>query len=566
MVSKVAVMAIVGILAVPILLGYALNLNEIEETDYTPVGEEMNVTPLLQNGSAYTLTHGDIYTLNTNFGIGPYPKQWGVIPDYETSSKSSSLPISETAYTSNYPTWNGTAGMPFSTWNKLYLQADPSSDGGYATLYLSVSGTLINTVDRIYTMYYDSADSKLYYTYFTDNTFSDLTTYTFNINNKDTYKAGLSYTNYNGKLTINYQNDSSNTYVDFSKGYHFSNIEGGFYGSSYTIVLPDQTRNFMVTMDLDSITDSDYTINFATFANNVAYKLVKTTTDGQVTWQWMRANGSDPVSLYYDPGRSDNSYQFYAELVKTGQDTNNNYYSITAKMRYVGSWPTLIGQANSYNEYTIINTIITTYQSPLELSFLKFYSNETVDRTPTIRVDDAYFNAFQYPIIENQTYTPSEFKNNPTTTITKVQKIGTSLTFGGNTYDVGSDGNIMLGTHKVSVTKLTLESIPVIGGYENKINGYTVSTTADPSTIAFNGQWSASVSTVANQATTYTKTEWIPGQFAWDGMDTSFLMVGLITSLGVFIALGIYARRSRASVWPLMLVCGGAAALFFIML
>jgi len=65
---------------------------------------------------------------------------------------------------------------------------------------------------------------------------------------------------------------------------------------------------------------------------------------------------------------------------------------------------------------------------------------------------------------------------------------------------------------------------------------------------------------------TYNSYKWIAGEFAWDGIDDNFLMVGLLTSLGVFIALGIYSRRSKASVWPLMLVAGGAAFLFLIMI
>ena len=71
---------------------------------------------------------------------------------------------------------------------------------------------------------------------------------------------------------------------------------------------------------------------------------------------------------------------------------------------------------------------------------------------------------------------------------------------------------------------------------------------------------------IYSEEITLTKTQWNAGQFAWDGMDSNFLMVGLLTSLGVFIALGIYSRRSKSSVWPLMLVAGGAAFLFLIMM
>ena len=186
--------------------------------------------------------------------------------------------------------------------------------------------------------------------------------------------------------------------------------------------------------------------------------------------------------------------------------------------------------------------------------------------SPTMRVDAAEYRAMEYQIINGRTYSPADFKTNPSTTIDNIQIYGSSLDFGGNTYTV-SKGSITLGTHQIPVKGLVLSSVPnSSGGYDNKIGDTVISTTAAPSAITFNGKWSASISTIGQEQYEYTKTEWIAGGFAWNGMDQSFLMVGLITSLGVFIALGIYARRSRASVWPLMLVCGGAAALFFIML
>ena len=134
------------------------------------------------------------------------------------------------------------------------------------------------------------------------------------------------------------------------------------------------------------------------------------------------------------------------------------------------------------------------------------------------------------------------------------------------TYTV-KNGNITLGAHSISVDGLIFSSVPnEYGTYDNKIGNTIVSTTATPSSIQFMGKWSASVSTASMSANTYTKTEWTPGEFGWDGLDQNFLMVGLLTSLGVFIALGIYIRRTKAALWPLLIVCGGAAMLFFCML
>jgi hypothetical protein len=42
--------------------------------------------------------------------------------------------------------------------------------------------------------------------------------------------------------------------------------------------------------------------------------------------------------------------------------------------------------------------------------------------------------------------------------------------------------------------------------------------------------------------------------------------VGLITSVGAFIALAMYGRASGAKVGSLMLVCGGAAFMFILLM
>ena len=449
MVSKVAVIAIVGIVAIPILLGFGLNLNEVTETEYKPSGEAINVTPLLQNGATYTLAHADAYTLNTNFNAG----------------------------------------------------------------------------------------------------------------------LSLEYENV-GNVVTTYYSDSQSGWVDFSSGFHFNTY--ALWG--YTVLLPELTKSVLFTINLDTLPEANYTIKISSGAivNDVSF--IKETIDGEVKWKITGHNGTQEQDLYYDKSVSDNSYQIYLTRSEVSGPNENGRYDATYtwNIRYVGSWPQLIGSANYYLDYQITNSTNTLLSETSALDYV-FFGGGTAgsglsSRSFTIRMDDALFNAMEYPIIKNRTYAPADFRTNPSTSINNVKMFGNSIVFAGNTYNVGSDGNIMLGTHKVSVNGMVLDTIPTETGYKNRINGITINETVDPSTITFNGQWSANISTIAQDATTYTKTNWVAGQFAWDGMDTSFLMVGLITSLGMFIALGIYARRSRASVWPLMLVCGGAAALFFIML
>lgn len=549
MVSKVAVIAIVGIVAIPILLGYALNLNDVTETDYKTAGDSVNVTPLLQNGTDYTYANADIYQLNTRLNSGSIP----VIPDYNNiTATKTAYPLTKTdfndqAFTNYTYTVNGS----------FYIYLDNGNTS--IDFYGKVNGgaeQLIMTRTSVYSVYYDAANKHYSYTsYGSQNSQSgdgELTRLVLNTLSSYTVGGYIAEQSNNGQ------------YVDFSAGFTIDtrpayNVPNDYQYAS--IVFPGASRTALITMDLSSITEDNYAFQCGYFY------LEKTTTDGVVKWQVKQSSiissqTIDPVDLYYDQNSSNNTYQLKI-WGENNPDTpiRPNYKFIQhLEFRYVGAWPSLIGEANYYQTFDV------QYQIS-NIQHNSFYiAGGFSEHSPTLRIDAAEYQAMEYQLISDQQYVPADFKTNPSTTIDNVQIYGLSLTFGGNTYTV-SKGNITLGTHQIPVKGLVLSSVPNGNGeYDNKIGDTVISTTAAPSAITFNGKWSASISTVAQEQYQYTKTEWIAGGFAWNGMDDNFLMVGLITSLGAFIALGIYARRSRASVWPLMLVCGGAAALFFIML
>lgn len=274
------------------------------------------------------------------------------------------------------------------------------------------------------------------------------------------------------------------------------------------------------------------------------------------------------ADLYYDPNRSDNTYQISFTLDDPYQyGTNNVRYDTHTELKYVGGWPALIGVANAYKSYSFDGGIIVpnTHPGISGLGSIYFKDMSSI-KTPVMRMDYAWIDGFEVNIISDQTYSPAAFKSNPATKLNNITIYGKSIQFGGNSYDVDESGNITIGTHKFSLNGIVFDSIPVSGGYENRINNAVISTTSQPSDISFIGNWAASVTTASMESNSYTHTEWTPGQFGWDGIDQNFLMVGLLTSIGVFIALGIYIRRTKASLWPLLIVCGGAAVLFFIMI
>lgn len=565
MVSKVAVIALVAIVAAPILLGYAFNLSEVTVKEYKPDGDPVNVTQLLQSGTEYTSAKADIYRINTDFKVGSSGIQ--TMPIYESRTYTNTSLLQFQQSMTLIPNNNYWAVSFSQMLSDFYAYA---GGGGINMEILDLDGgTTRHAVDHVIAVHYHHDDNIVEYQtytsvgYFTPYSTSDLC-YIHNIGTSNfvIYASGTFST-------------VTNTYVDLSGGFHFANLNGVFSQQCALLNLPNDTRSTLLTINLDSITDSTYSVLYK--IGKVYFKFEKTTTNGVVSWvatqqrtdQNNNLQDVNQTDLYYNPS-GNNTYQLLvtSDMVSSRVSGGITYYTSNwhTELRYIGAWPTLIGIANYYIKYE--------YDWQNEATSTNYYNSITIGstaygtqvaKTPTMRLDDAEFKAFAYSLISNQTYTPSDFKDNPRTTLT-VNKAGISIGFGGNTYTTDTSGNITLGTHKVSTDGLVLESLPVAGGYENRINGYTISTTAQPSTIVFNGLWGASVSTVANAESSHTATEWTPGQFAWNGIDTNFLMVGLITVVGVFIGIGIYARIHRMSIWPLLIVCGGAAALFLFMI
>lgn len=574
MVSKVAVIALVAVISVPILLGYALNLTEVTETDYRSSGDSVNVTPLLLNDTWYTSAHGNAYQLNTNVNMA------GI----------KSLPLYESRLM-------GTATTLFSRifFNTALENTDYDMSVDYnwginifdstSTRYLRVAVYYVdeNNIQQHYSSYnnvingsYDDQTKTLRLSYINSaGGYSDVRTMTYtndhiilkftHVGGFDANASGIAW---GASKSDNPQNFYG--YVDFSAGFrlldHNQTVNQPYVWTTTpasSIILPQDSKTALITMDLDSITDPSYSL----LIGNPLFYLNKST-DGEGIVSWQIVDYYDPtntVDLYYNQS-GNNTYQIYLYTDNDATPTGTPgyfHYTEHAEFRYVGIWPSLIGEANYYKTFDY-SWQITDDKYPQVNGTLGF---QGASKTPIMRVDDAEYRAFEYQVINENVYDPAVFKNNPSTKIANVDLFGTSLTFGGNTYTV-RNGNISLSGHDIPVEGLILSSIDNGDGtYDNKIGNTVISTTAQPSTISFNGKWSASVSTDSMESYTYTKTEWKAGSFAWDGMDQNFLIVGLITCLGVFVALGIYARKSRSGgIIPLMIVTGCAAAVFFIML
>lgn len=560
MVSKIAVMALVVIVAAPILIGYGMNIETQSYTDWVDDGKEQDMTNYLTSvvdASKRNYTDADLYQFNSKIFSSNAVQ---VYPNYQSIS------------TTKTPIWGNLrhitpslGSYPLPAFPDLYSQG--VVDGGYdASNYITFTITSGGNT-------YSYSHIKAWEWISTDGVTASIS---FSLTEPGDYVDG-GYDVYNITSISNtvtgdvsywlFENAAGQThYADISKGYRLNvdmptltspiaNILSYYgHGLGMTGVYPDGIcKDMVLTFDLNTITDSSYymAIRFPSHYVGVNYyasiTLQKRTVDGNAQWFYTTYGDNTEHPLYYNPALSSNTYQLYLD----GNDGG--------EFRYVGVWSDSIRQLPALKiysfEYTETGWIAGDY----------IHDFAILGRTPVMRVDYAQVAAYEYRIIRDTTYNPADFKDNPSTTLSNIAEYGTSLEFGGQTYAV-TDGKITVDGKTVLIRNLQLSSVFTGSGYDNRINGMVVSSSVTPSDIVFNGDWSMVVKTVSQKSIQKDETKWIPGHFAWQGVDDNFIMAGLITSLGAFIALAVYARSSRKPVWPLLIVCGGAAFMFFLMI
>lgn len=558
MVSKVAVIALVAIVACPILLGYAMNLNEITVIEYESNNDPMNVTQLLQTGTDWSITNGDVYQINSNAQA-----------EFTSSNDLSCYPVFNTISTvkTSVPmvsdkilNWNGGFEPRFNQFLEYQMWCNYNVNNGQTVTMRAHydGGSVTSDYSNVIFARWSATTEKL--TLILSSNYDDsthLSKVTLTIPNMERLDVDVT----NGPVGIFWtyvENSSPTGYADISDGYYFQKYSNQPKNWGWDIKMPDNTISALLSINLDSITDANYTMKFEDIGT-YGVELTKTTTAGVVSWQLTKLGQT--YDLYYNPDISDNTYQ----VLLTDTSGNGGSYEGHMQFRYVGHWQKNIGEAHYYQTYDL--DYDQTIAQGNTLDSISIVANDAANsRTPTIRIDAAQFRGYEYPVIQGS-LDPAAFKSNPSTKISDIETYGNQIIFGGNTYNV-KNGNITIGTHQIPVKNMVFSSVPDDDTlqYNNMINGTVISTSATPSTIQFVGKWSGNVTITSMQQTTHVETQWEPGVFAWDGLDHNFLIVGLIASLGAFIGVGIYARRTKTGLWPLMIVCGGAAVLFFIML
>lgn len=560
MVSKIAVVAIVAIIAAPILVGYGMNFETETDTRYVKDGNAVNVTALLTNDTMYTYTNANINELNSdNLAIVDWDhNEQGWMPVYVgRSTVKSSLPYAV-----------GTLAASDNLTTLDYLVVDNYAAGSGSTLSIAVraqpnppDGVIITyNYDHVIGIYWNKIDNQIIVSYYSGNS-----RYVRTIEGA----IGINYTNYSGIRaywsSTNSVNNPNYTYVQFDKGWRFPNTYDTPPFIRYST--PSKANDMLVTFNLDSAGPTENTfrfIEYGTGQSNDSYHsiiLEKDTSSGSTEWYaYYQQRPTERVKVPYNLDISNNSYQIW--FTRDG-----------AELRYIGAWHDTLGESNYFwaNKFSWLagpwvfpdDEYITGFRIDGNAEAPPYFHTDMI-----FRVDAANVMANTYQSIHDVTYDPQGMTNkeNPATQIKDIVKTGTSITFGGNTYTV-TDGKITINGRAVPIRDMTFSStVNDQGMYDNTISGTLVSQTAAPSQIVFGGSWVMGVSTYAQDTEEYTVTHWVPGKFAWQGVDSNFITVGLMASVAAFIALAMYGRRSGAKVLPLLLVCGGAAFVFLLMI
>lgn len=546
--GKIAAIAITLIVAVPILLGYGMAFQDVEKSYYVD-DESKNVTDYLLNSTEYTYTSANTYTTNGRVWDSTAMDPYRFYPEYRTIGDTyTSLPI---GVMTSIP-----ATVDLTQYSYFYIDTNLSAYD--AADCVMMSANTISVAKPIKTINY-------YYPDFGEWTY-------FNIPGTGTAGGGLptgtttltfDTSAYTSTPTIYYMlaDGTANKYANYVDGYN-PYVVGGLSSNSMQVDFVTcnagiYSSEVIVTADLESLTaipsGGDKGIGFRISASSYvdsdvnSLKILARLVVKEVDGVWT-INGTEMVRSA-ESGK--NVWQF---IIKNGEITAN----------YVGSWPN-VGLA-----YPLQSIKVSYASEDADADVRAFTIGKVLPSSDErVRVDAATQRSSPYSVISNNTYDPTIFNGSAdkySTTLTNVGLAGSSLEFAGETYNV-VNRSLQIGSKQVPLNGLRMSSEKQADNtYDNYIGGIQVASTAAPSTIVFNGSWSPIVQTAYSHSETSTSTEWVPGEFAWNGVDQSFALVGLITCVGAFVGLGMYGRRSGAKVGTLMVICGCAAFVFLALL
>ena len=533
--TKLAVAALILIVITPIGIGYLMNVEETQKSSFEVVNKTNVTNTLLNSTSPYSLERVGSYMDNA------FLAAYYADPSYKAGVTENYTQIPKAQY--SYTGLSITSG----SWQDVFTAAGWNAN----------SITLRLTAENV------SANENLGQLRITT---LDGSTTTYNIKSPSSAESAYAFLYYKlGTLTF----QDADAAAGFEIVSNVSKIEintpyNSVKASRYDIFGDEYDRYYDYTQGWAKPSSSQ-TLAWANGMDNSLVEIISdvpgASTPGKM--QPFDESNNSPGAISYWFSYTLGNYGAFVQIgsadpVKLG---DYNVIRIVFELDHVtiyglNAWPSMgMGFQSSYNsvqlDYAAAITSI-------------HYINLIAGSNPYVRVDRSQSLAGSFPVITNATLNAANLYPGTTSygvQLSHVDVSGSSILFGGVTLPV-SNGYVTVGNKTTTLEGSTWQTIYEDGQYNNTVNGILVSSTPNPATMKFNGSWSTIVELQHMDTVTWTSTEWIPGEFAWDGMDANFCIVGLITCAAVFVGLGMYGARSGAKVGKLMIICGCAAFVF----
>ena len=303
---------------------------------------------------------------------------------------------------------------------------------------------------------------------------------------------------------------------------------------------------------------------------------VPTTSD---RYQWLNNQDNRSVTFYVKVDKAAEQTAQIGNLFIYNVGTQVGAYLISEGSesgRLLGAY-TYLQIVMSTEGYTItglaswpaMGTVPTTYNSIEFNDAIETFATVDIEATSTnwhFRVDNANIKQGTYP--STYDYTLNLQQIYPDTNIdiylNSIGIYGDYINFGGALMTV-ENGSVTINGQTYRLLHAHLSAWADEGGhYSLRINGDEVATTSEPPTIFWGGEWSVTATAYKIEKVHEYVTVWHAGEFGLD--KKGFAVAGLLACAAMFVALGMTGQRSGGKAGVLLLICGGAAIVFLLII
>ena len=607
-VKAIAAIALTLMIAMPILLGFAMSSEEITSTRWTDTSSSNLSNEILNNETIiygpYDGPNNNTYLLNY---VGLSPSLAREVPDYnEVSEIYTSLPIYDTT-SATFTLASGTAATYTTTsigntgsgattilGSQPYQYVDITNYSGVVVLSLDGTDHTLSLGGKIlalqngstYSIYVNASgygQSQIY----DGVTLWKLSATSLSL---DTYVRGYSdltiATDYSFPIVgaSSVKITHSNGTVEYANPYRSLTT----LTTSNTVLEYDSPGFLKITTNLVTTSYTDVTdVSVATYSTNgtVTYSAYTPSGDyanpgygwelpvSDVLWYNSFENESVRMLLKLDDGDQLNfsitgigaNYTIARSsgvVTVAGDDLGAYTYLMVdfgmqqTTVAGISAWPSIGVTPGALNSITL------TYPNALTAPFEQIKLSAT--NTPDIRIDSASIAMGTFPSTKNYTLDLDALYPGKSFSLkfNSIGIYGDSITFGGETYTPAL-GKIVVDGRNVSLKGATFSAYKEDGEYTLYINGIEIGSSASAPSLTFGGEWSLTITASLMDQTTDSRMQWVPGGFAFTKED--FAACGILVAGGLLVGLGMYGARSGIKIGLLLLICGGGALIYLTM-